>query len=488
MTNNNKSENPIWNLFKSVKLTVIVLLLLAVTSIIGTLIPQNGTEQFYIHKYGESLFKLFSALDIFNMYNAWWFVLMLIVLSINIVVCSIDKLNITWKIIFPDKVVFNIERFRKLKHKEEFNSPNNIETLESKYQSFIEKNFGLVAKEQISNTDENSSGVAIFAERGRWTRIGVYVVHLSVLLMLIGAVIGGIWGFKAFVAIPEGETINTAFLRDSNMPVELGFDIKCNSFTVSFYNTGQPEEFKSNLTIIEDGKESFTRDIIVNDPLRYKGLSFYQSSYGIDSAESAVFKITSRESGMSYSQKMELGQTIDIPESGGKFTLIEFVHGYNFRGHNLGEGFIGNFSSNKSVIKEDVKEQLPTKSSPMERAISKQDKELDEVEIFIPIKFPTFDKMRGGTFAFEIEDYEKIYYTGLQVTKDPGVWYVYIGFILMIIGCWITFFMSHQSICVEIKKESKSGCTVIVSGTSNKNNQGMKLKVIKLTQKLIEIK
>ncbi|MBF0204048.1 MAG: cytochrome c biogenesis protein ResB [Desulfamplus sp.] len=514
-------ENQIWNFFTSVKLTVVVLILLAATSIIGTFIPQNGAEELYIHKYGEFFFKFFSILDIFDMYNAWWFMLLLMLLSINIIICSIDKINTTWKIIFPDKVNFNIERFRHLKHKEVFVSGQNIESLEDKYLSFIEKSFGMALKE------ETDQGVAIFGEQGRWTRLGVYVVHLSVLCMLAGAVIGSIWGFKAFVAIPEGETVDTVFLRGNDVAVPLGFQIRCNSFNVLFYDTGHPEEFKSSITVIEDEKEAFTRDIIVNDPLRYKGLSFYQSSYGVDSAKSVVFKITSRESGMTYSQKMEAGQTIDIPESGGKFTLSGFVRGYNFQGHNLGEGFVGiltdkenlnkesstqDNSKDDSSAKEDsakedsakedsAKEDSEKNHDQSDKALSEKDhdhfgKDHSEedhkndgiTEIYIPVKFPTFDKMRRGAFAFEIQNYEKKYYTGLQVTKDPGVWYVYGGFIFMIIGCWITFFMSHQSICVEIKRRTSAGCDIVISGIANRNSHGMKLKVAKIAKKLSSIK
>ncbi|MBF0376600.1 MAG: cytochrome c biogenesis protein ResB [Desulfamplus sp.] len=483
LSGNLKSSNSVWKFFTSVKLTVIVLLLLASTSVIGTIIPQNGTEQFYISKYGEVFFKLFNALDIFDMYSAWWFVLLLILLAINIIVCSIDKLKTTWKIIFPDKITFNIERFRHLKNKEIFELEHDLEAIEDKYFDFIKKNFRVAIKEKLPANDDHNykGGIAIFAERGRWTRFGVYVVHLSILFMLAGAVIGSLWGFKAFVAIPEGATVDSAFLRDNETAVELGFKIRCNSFSVTFYDTGQPEEFKSNLTVIENEKELFTKDIIVNSPLRYKGLSFYQSSYGVDSAKSALFKITSKESSMTYSQKMEIGQTIDIPESGGKFTLTEFVHGYNFQGHNLGEGFVG-----KLIEKHNDKHDKVNTDKQDEVNNSDDKNHTDEQEIYIPIKFPTFDKMRRGAFSFEIEDYDKKYYTGLQVTKDPGVWYVYLGFIFMIIGCWITFFMSHQTICVEMIKADR-GLTIIVSGSANKNSQGMKLKVTNIVSKIKQI-
>lgn len=471
MTKNNShpsSGNQVWKFFTSVKLTVVVLLLLASTSIVGTLIPQNSSDIFYIQKYGEVFFNLFKTLDLTDMYASWWFILLLLLLSINIVVCSIDKLSKTWKIIFPEKVNFNLERFQRAKHKESFSAKDNISQLEKKYQVFIEKKIGAATRQ------DTDAGVAIFAESGRWTRLGVYVVHLSILFMLAGAVIGSVWGYKAFVAIPEGETVDRATLKGSDEPVNLNFEVRCNSFSVTFYDTGQPREFKSNLTVIEGGKETLTKDIIVNDPLRHKGVNLYQSSYGTDSAKNVVLNITSRESGMAYSKKMDFGQTIDMPESGGKFTLHKFVRGYNFKGHNLGEGFVG------TVAYTDTTDHAGGEAEEGKEHLHKE-------EVFVPVKFPTFDKMRKGRFVFEAEDYEKKYYTGLQVTKDPGVWYVYIGFILMIIGCWVTFFMSHQSVCVEIIKGDGEGCQVRISGTANRNRQGMKLKLSKLAAKLAVI-
>ena len=75
------------------------------------------------------------------------------------------------------------------------------------------------------------------------------------------------------------------------------------------------------------------------------------------------------------------------------------------------------------------------------------------------------------------------YYTGLQVTQDPGVWLVYTGFIVMIIGYIITFFISHQRLCIEVIKTGKK-CQVVVTGTSNKNKLGMQSRLKKIAWQL----
>ena len=94
--------------------------------------------------------------------------------------------------------------------------------------------------------------------------------------------------------------------------------------------------------------------------------------------------------------------------------------------------------------------------------------------------------MRGGEWIVTMIDYERRYFTGLQVTKDPGVLVVYSGFIMMIIGCFITFFMSHQRLCIEvIKRGGKS--RVMVAGIASKNKIGMQNKIQRFSQTLINL-
>lgn len=443
----------VWQFFCSVKLAVYTLVLLAATSVIGTVIIQNGPERAYVEKYGQSMANLIKVFGFNDMYHAPWFLALIVLLCINIVVCSIERLSVTWKVIFPKAVKFNAQRFRKIKLAEPFELEGGPETVSEKCRSLLSKNVGKVIVEPGSGT------AALYAENGRWTRIGVYIVHASILLLLVGALIGALFGFKANMNLDEGETSDRAFLVKKRIPVQIGFQIRCNDFEVKFYDTGAPEEFRSNLTIIENGVEVLTTDIRVNHPLRYKGINIFQSSYGTAQPDSVNIDVVRQSDKSTQTHKIKVGQEFSLPDNQGKFKLEGFLPNFDFNGHNLGEAFV----------------------------ITVTPSDGEAFQLGLPIRFPTFDRMRKGDFAFLIKGFEQKHYTGLQVTKDPGVWYVYTGFILMIIGCWVTFFMSHQSYFIEIEKKNDQSCTVFISGTTNRNKQGMKLKINKLINRLKEL-
>jgi len=182
---------------------VFLLLTLAATSIVGTLIPQNEDPAAYVQAYGDFVFRLFSTLGIFDMYHSWWFQSLLLLLTANIVVCSIDRLSATRNILFVKNPSFNVSKFRGLKNKETFDDDRSPEQLRKLYLPYFERVF---RHSHLENTDK---GFCLFGEKGCWTRLGVYTVHLSVILLLVGGLIGSIFGFDGFVNIPEGEAVTS---------------------------------------------------------------------------------------------------------------------------------------------------------------------------------------------------------------------------------------------------------------------------------------
>ena len=441
--------NPLWKFFKSVKLTVFLLLTLAGTSIIGTLIPQNQAPAAYFQSFGPYLYRLFHVLDIFDMYHSWWFQGLLVLLVVNIVVCSIDRLSATWKLVFVKEPVFRRERFQKAAARQVFTAKQSPDQLRDAYEKQVGAAFSRV------KDSAGEDGLCLFAERWRWSRLGVYAVHASVVLLLVGGLIGSLFGFEGMVNLAEGQASRTVRLRNSDQVVQLDFSIRCDDFSVSFYDTGAPKEFRSTLSVLEGDTVVLTRDIIVNDPMSYKGIRVFQSSYGPLPPVGAMMNFTSKETGMRYRLPVKIGQEAKIPEGLGTFVLKRYSRNGQFRGHAVGEAFTGTLTTADGKV----------------------------TELLIPLHFPSFDRMRAGAVVVSVERSEQGYYTGLQVSRDPGVWVVYAGFVLMLVGCFVTFFMSHQQICLEMVPDG-SGSRVTLSGRANKNPMAIERKVAQLARRL----
>jgi cytochrome c biogenesis protein len=171
-----------------------------------------------------------------------------------------------------------------------------------------------------------------------------------------------------------------------------------------------------------------------------------------------TLSLTSKATGKVYKKKAKIGQKIAIPEDKGTFILKAYRNAADYRGQNIGEAFIGTL--------------IPKSGAP--------------TFVLVPLRFPSFDKMRKGEVIISVADFKNRYFTGLQVTKDPGVWIVYSGFILMIIGCYVTFFMSHQQLCIEVASEGNTS-RVMVAGTASKNKMAIQQKVKKISEKLTDL-
>ncbi|UCF93633.1 MAG: cytochrome c biogenesis protein ResB [Desulfobacterales bacterium] len=442
----------LWEFFASIRLTIVLLLTLAATSIVGTLIPQNEDPAAYVQTFGPALYRLLSTLGLFDMYHSGWFRFLLFLLASNIVVCSIDRLKAIWQIVFVKIPAFKIARFRRLPQKEEFHDDRSPAQLQDLYAAFIARRF------RYSRVEETDEGFAVFGEKGRLTRLGVYVVHLSVVVLLFGGLVSSFFGIEGFVNIPEGEAVQDIRLRNTNDTLRLDFAIRCDDFSVSFYDSGAPKEFRSKLTILKEGQPIFQKDIIVNDPLRYAGINIFQSSYGEVPPNEVKLEFTSQATGKVYSKQAFIGQEVVIPDNLGTFVLKNFERSASFKGHNIGEAFVGVLTSGDG----------------------------NSTKVTLPLRFPSFDKMRRGRVAIALAGYTPRYYTGLQVTKDPSVGVVYAGFIMIILGCYITFFTSHQQLCVEIIPAGQKS-RIMVAGTANKNKVGMQRKVAQMAEELAKL-
>ena len=430
--------------FTSLKLTISLLILLAFVSIIGTLIPQNLTENEYLRYYSESTYNALKMIGFFDLYHSWWFILLLFSLCINLLACSIKNVPRTLKLLAQNSPRLMDDQIENLFLKAKIEKNFSFAEAREKIASILKKNFCFPQETLEKGTAH------LFCERARFSRWGFFITHISVVVILIGGLIGSLWGFKGNVEITEGTSTNQIRLQNG-LIFDLGFWVGCDDFEVTYYPNGTPKDYKSSLSIFVEGKKVLTKIIEVNHPLKYKGLVFYQKSFGEapEQGVEVILRVIKRRSeGFGNEFRVSVGESFILPKTDLKVKLNRF-----FPDFGLGEN--GVVINRSSALHNPALELLIFKGEEL------------QMRTWAFQKFPDFHGNKGE-YQFLIQDIKGKIYTGLQVTKDPGVNVVWIGCAMMIIGILITFFFSHQQVWVRIQGVGDK-LELVVAGTARKN-------------------
>ena len=455
-----KTPNPIWRLFSSIRLTIVLLIILAIASILGTIIPQQQDAVDLAKQLGPRLFRLFQSLDLFDMYHSIWFRILIGFLSLNLVICSLDR--------FPNslkrfRTVPKPDRSKPFEHVpsgQTFLTEGNLKEISATVARFLRSRYKKVRNKEDPGTSY------FFGEKGRFSHFGVYLVHLSVLLILIGALWGSFFGFEAFVNILEGEHISAVALRKEMATLKLGFEVVCDKFSVDFYENGAPKEYRSDLRFLVDGKEVKRAVLLVNHPAQFRGITFYQQSYGAVHRGKVRLGISAPGIGpKGATMEVEADKSYDLPGGEGQFSVRDI------RDDIMGLGpavliFVQPKKGKEThfwVFRNQgmVKGRLPL---PMARS-------------------PEFNPSAFNPYTFFLNGVGTKYYTGLQVNKDPGVPIVWLGCFVMVFGFFITFFTSHRKTWVRVSEEGNR-IRISVAGTANKNPVGLKRDLERLANDL----
>ena len=495
----------------SVKFAIVIFALISLVSIVGTVLEQRADPakniQVLTKLFGESLapslYSIFEKLGFMDMYRSWWFMTLLILFAVNIVICSVDRLPRIWKIVKGPIRPLTEEHLLKATIKKEVLLKGNPERVKGIVTSTL-KSTGFNFTES-----KEDKGYQFYSQKGNYTRLGVFITHMSILTILLGALIGNFFGFKGFMNVQEGRSYSVAFSRSgpltekeehemerllqaievssgnmSNAAVQLGMDekslkakmrrygiqplgfiVRNDDFNVDFYEgSDMPREYKSWLTVINNGKVVFKKSIEVNNPLTYKGITFYQASYGMvpNTHGEFILKLTSR-SGVSETKQLHLDDSFKIPGTSIEGTLKDFSPAISF--DRLGRPFTYTEMMNNPAVLIDFKEGGKDKYSG-----------------WILKRYPATWRLPEG-HTVEFIDLWGVQYTGLQVRKDPGVWIVYLGCVTIAVGLFMAFFMSHKKLWVRITEE-KNNTRVIIGATANKNRAAFERKINKIVSLL----
>jgi cytochrome c biogenesis protein len=434
MTDEKLAPSPmdrVWDFFISVKLAIITLIILAVASIFGTIVEQNQPMEKYRKVYEDWAIALMDRLNLFDMYHSWWFLLLLVLFTVNLTCCTIDRFPRMWKVVRNPRTKLDENLEKTLSLADRWKKKGAIPDWAAKYSEALSSVF---AKPRVT---EEGGEVHLYAESGVASRFGVYVTHLSIIIIFIGAIAGNVLGFKGYVNIPEGESVSQVPVRGGNRMQDLGFTVRCNSFRVETYPSGQPKAYISDLSVIEGGREVLRKkDVIVNDPLQYRGIWFYQSSYGQSGGTTAQMSV-SRPDGS------PLGNLALAPNEPVR------IDGYGtVRGVNYDQNFQGGGPALQVVVEKPGK---------------------PEVSFWVFQGRPDLDRQRKDALVFAFAGLNAKMFTGLQVAKDPGVNVVWLGCTLMVIGIIMAFFLSHQRVWIRLSPSQDGRVEVVLAGSASRN-------------------
>ena len=431
----------VWDFFISVKLAIITLIVLASTSILGTIIEQNQPPEKYHQIYEDWAFALMDRMNLFDMYHSKWFLLMLVLFTVNLTCCTIDRFPKMLKVVRNPRTKLDGSLEKSLSLLDRWKRKGTLPEWAGKYTEALSGSF---AKPTVT---EDGGEVHLYAETGVASRFGVYVTHLSIVIIFIGAIVGNVAGFKGYVNIPEGEAITQVPVRGGIQIQDLGFTVRCNAFSLETYPSGQPKAYKSDLSIIDGGREVLRKTIVVNDPLQYKGIWFYQSSYGQAGGATAQVAVT-RKDGTPV-RMLALTANEPVP-----------IEGYGIvRGVNYEQSFQGNGPALQVVVEKPG--QPPA-------------------TIWLVQGRPDLDRQRADSLVLSFRGLNSKMFTGLQVAKDPGVNIVWLGCTLMVIGLIMAFFLSHQRVWVRLAQGTDGRVEVVLAGSASRNRLAFEKRFEKL--------
>ncbi|MES2041710.1 MAG: cytochrome c biogenesis protein ResB [Pseudomonadota bacterium] len=297
-------------LLSSMRFAISLLTLIAVAAVIGTVLKQNEPMPNYVNQFGPFWFEIFDKLGLYAVYSAWWFLLIMAFLVTSTSLCVIRNAPKMLKDMRSWRDTVREQSLRNFHHRSEWHSGNSRTKVTEQILAHLARvgyRFKLVEKE---------GATLIAAKQGAANKWGYIFAHSAIVIILVGGMLdsdlsirfqqwfmgkvpfegSGVIAkipaqhrlsphtptFRGNTMIPEGASSSTAILPQATgvLVQDLPFTIKLKKFTIDFYSTGMPKLFASDVEVTdhETGK-SFASTIKVNEPLIYKGIAVYQSSF-----------------------------------------------------------------------------------------------------------------------------------------------------------------------------------------------------------------
>jgi len=476
------------SLLSAVPFGIFLLVLLISACMTGMLIQQVDlvdTFPRYFANLAPAERVIYGRLGFFDIYHVWYFNLLLLLLSLNIILASIDHFPKAWSFVRGKKLTASPTFAMTQRARQQVDAPGVTRSeLVSRGQDAAR-----AMRFRIRTTDE-ADRTTIFAERGSWNRLGAYAVHIALLTIFTGGFLTS-RGHTGTMWLEPGETsdrmtkpvfnfegASTQFSM-ATQELELPFSVYATDLQQKLINKAGSIDTSNTLdwltaVRLKDSETGDERDALIhmNKPFDYRGYRFFQTSVAtIGSARTIKLRAVPDSGGTAEDITLRRGEETRLAD-GTRVIYREFNPDFTIGGDrkiSVGPGgtTYDEPAAHLQVIKADGQSSDPwafTESFNQKIAAA-----------------PFMQSMsNGGGYRFALTEFEKVPKAHMiSIQYDPGVRVTYVGFAMLCMTLIGVFFFSHQRLWI-VAEEGR----VSIGGDSNRNRLGFEDRLKKIAARI----
>lgn len=436
----------LWRFFISRRTGLVLILVLGLMSLVGTLLEQVPAEvradpRAYADwlgsvrpKYGGWTTVLDHA-GAFAAFSSWWFKSTLVLLSTSIVACSAHRIPLLRKRSRPPRVPAPEAFFDRAPLTGAVPSADLPSDALDRATEQLRRNHYRTSTYPSPGGRGGRGGATVCADRFRWSPFGSIAAHLGFVVVLVGAFLSATTGFKddQFTA-PVGTRVEVGH--------GTGLSVEALSFSDAYYDNGSPKDYASDLVVYRQGRVVARQTVRVNQPLSVDGVSFYQSFFGT----AASIRVADGQGRVVSDTAVPLTWRSDD----GKHTIGQL----NLPAEQLTAYVVMPASGEVDPAIQAGQLQLEVYRAGSSTPVATQ--------VISQGKPQTIDGL-AYTFVRERQ------FTGLIVARDPGVWLVWTGSLLLVGGIFLVFFFPHRRIWVTARPVAEGGSVLRVAAKATRD-------------------
>ncbi|MDQ7039108.1 MAG: cytochrome c biogenesis protein ResB [Aquificota bacterium] len=436
--------NFLYDFFSSLKLAILIMILLGIFSMLGsTYIQQLQPFETYLDQFGPTKAVWFWKLWLTDVFHSWYYISLIVLLAVNLTVCSIKRLPRIWRQTFGSERVMRLDE-----RAERHLKPVSISVGDPQevIRFLLRKGFKVYK-------EEKDGKVYIFAEKGRFSRLGVYIVHIALLIIMFGALIDALFGIRGFLPVPEGETNDIMLVGPEDKRYRLPFAVHLKEFRIISYEEEAREKgrevderfkdavasYRSYIEIFNSGRKVAEGKVEVNSPFVFRSYRIFQASYGLTGGvrEMGVV-VVDKNLAEKDPEKAVLGRfTVRSGEVAEFKDMLVSVERVVLNIHNPEAGMDGELAPAVvlKVLKDRKDYNVPVVYDP-------------RLTVFV---YSEIEDLRDFPYVFFMDGFVPQFFSGFQVSYHPGTNIIWIGSALLVLGMIVAFYTVHRKVWIRVE-------------------------------------